>query len=125
MSGKHRRRAGKQHGQSRVCGGQRGHDHFVSPVDIHRPEHQRYRIGSVPDADGVGRAACRRELSLEGLDFRTEHEPSASDDAIDRGAHRGAVITGTQIDEGDAFAASQGRDLLAPVAGTYWSRWAR
>ena len=41
----------------------------------------------------MGGSRCGGELGFERLDFRSEDEPSAGDDAIDGGAHRRVILT--------------------------------
>ena len=64
----------------------------------------RKAIASVrtgPDADRVTCAARLREFPFERLHLRTEHEPSAFDDATNRSRNRGAIVSGPQLKERD------------------------
>ena len=65
------------------------------------------RVGAGADADRVRRAGRRRELCLERLDLRAEHEPAARDDAIDRRANGVRVFAGRQRQERDASGRSR------------------
>jgi hypothetical protein len=50
----------------------------------------------------VRRARRRRELALEGVDFRPEHEPAALDDAVDCGSNVHRIVAGHQRQKRDA-----------------------
>ena len=80
-------RAARDHCQAGERRRQGGHDDFVAGSDVERAQRQRDRIGAVAHSDRESRAARGRELGLERLDLRTEHEPASLDHACDRRRH--------------------------------------
>ena len=80
----------------------RGRDHFVTRADAHRAQRQRQRVRAVPDTDAMSAAGRRRELGFERLDFRSQNEPAALDDAIDGLTDDLGVRAGDERHERDA-----------------------
>ena len=72
--------------------------------------------GFLSDADGEAQARCPRKLGFERFEFRTEDEPAAGDDAVDRVADGVGVGAWRERHEGQR----RGHDVLSsPSASTY------
>ena len=63
--------------------------------------HLRECVRSGADPNRVRRVAGIGELLLEGLQFRSQHEPSALDHAVDPRADVRRVDAGLEIEEGN------------------------
>ena len=95
----HGSRAGHHDRERAVCRRERRRDHFVAGADTESAQDESDGVGSVTDADRMGRAGSGGEFLLEADDFGSEDEPSALDHAVDRAPHVGGVLAGHQRHE--------------------------
>ena len=89
-------RAGADHHdrQRRERRRQRRRNDLIAGADAEGAERERNRVGAAADANRERRSRGRRELPFERLDLRPEHEPSAREDAIDRGSYWSRIFEG-------------------------------
>jgi hypothetical protein len=102
----YRPRARHHDRQRRVGGGQGRRDDLVARADSERTERNRERIGSCSDAGRLGRAARSRELALERVQLRSQHEPAARDDPIDGAPQVRRIFARRQLKKRDHRGAS-------------------
>ncbi len=87
--------------RKRSVGGRerRGHD-LVTRSDAEPPQDERERVGAGSDANRVRGTARDRELLLERLDLRPQHEPATVDHPVDGRLEDLGLVARLQAQEG-------------------------
>ena len=85
--------------EGRIRGRERARDDFVARAYPHGAKRNRQRVRAGTHSNRMRGARRGGEFLLESFQLRTEHEPSARDDPIDRGTNRRRVFAGRELEE--------------------------